>query len=70
MGYHSENKRSLGVCIPMVEACVLEHKSVVNMLDVKLLQVRKMQISKGVRGSDTGTNSHTWAEKDSMMTSH
>ena len=39
--HHSENKRSLEFTFLWVCACVLEHKSVVNMLDVKLLQVRK-----------------------------
>ena len=41
MGYHSENKRSLEFTFLWVWACVLEHRSVVNMLDVELLQVRK-----------------------------
>ena len=41
MGYHKENKRSLEFTFLWVCACVLEHKSVVNMLDIKLLQVRK-----------------------------
>lgn len=41
MGYHSENKKSLEFTFLWVCACVLEHKSVVNMLDVKLWEVRK-----------------------------